>query len=49
MGDKLQKADGSNLTIDYVETVKLDKPVTVYNFTVADFHTYYVTDLDLGA
>ncbi|WP_235941793.1 polymorphic toxin-type HINT domain-containing protein [Paenibacillus puerhi] len=31
VGDKLQKADGSNLTIDKVEFVKLDKPVTVYN------------------
>ena len=47
VGDKLQKADGSNLIIDHVETVKLDKPVTVYNFTVADFHTYYVTDLGI--
>jgi hypothetical protein len=47
VGDKLQKADGSNLTIDKVEFVKLDEPVTVYNFTVADFHTYYVTDLSI--
>ena len=47
VGDKLQKADGSNLTIDKVEFVKLDEPVTVYNFTVADFHTYYVTDLGI--
>lgn len=46
-GDKLQKADGSSLTIDKVEFVKLDEPVTVYNFTVADFHTYYVTDLGI--
>jgi len=47
IGDKLQKADGSNLTIDKVEFVKLDEPVTVYNFTVADYHTYYVTDLGI--
>lgn len=47
VGDKLQKADGSNLTIDKVEFVKLDEPVMVYNFTVADFHTYYVTDLGI--
>ncbi|UQZ32236.1 hypothetical protein C2I18_00955 [Paenibacillus sp. PK3_47] len=47
VGDKLQKADGSNLTIDKVEFVKLEKPITVYNFTVADFHTYYVTDLGI--
>ncbi|KOP68476.1 hypothetical protein AMS62_26965 [Bacillus sp. FJAT-18019] len=47
VGDKLQKADGRNLTIDKVEFVKLDKPVTVYNFTVADYHTYYVTDIGI--
>ncbi|WP_186786051.1 polymorphic toxin-type HINT domain-containing protein [Paenibacillus agilis] len=47
VGDKLQKADGSNLTIDKVDFVKLNKPVTVYNFTVADYHTYYVTDLGI--
>ena len=47
VGDKLQKADGSNLIIDKVEFVKLDEPITVYNFTVADYHTYYVTDLGI--
>lgn len=47
VGDKLQKDDGSNLTIDKIEFVKLDEMVTVYNFTVADFHTYYVTDLGI--
>ncbi|URN93502.1 MAG: HINT domain-containing protein [Candidatus Pristimantibacillus lignocellulolyticus] len=47
VGDKLQKADGSNLTIDKVEFVLLDEPVMVYNFTVADYHTYYVTDLGI--
>ncbi|MFJ6207368.1 polymorphic toxin-type HINT domain-containing protein [Lysinibacillus sp. NPDC092081] len=45
IGDKLQKADGSNLTIDKVEFIRLDEPVTVYNFTVEDYHTYYVTDI----
>ncbi len=47
VGNKLQKADGSNLAIDKVEFVKLDEPVTVYNFTVADFHTYYITDIGI--
>ena len=47
VGDELQRADGSNLTIDKVEFVKLDEPITVYNFTVADYHTYYVTDLGI--
>ncbi|MGG4193273.1 polymorphic toxin-type HINT domain-containing protein [Paenibacillus sp. cl6col] len=49
IGDKLQKADGSNLTIDKVEFVKLVEPVMVYNFTVANYHTYYVTDLGIWA
>ncbi|MMZ63109.1 hypothetical protein D1872_253460 [compost metagenome] len=35
------------MTIDKVEFVKLDKPITVYNFTVSDYHTYYVTDLGI--
>nr|WP_269846562.1 polymorphic toxin-type HINT domain-containing protein [Paenibacillus roseus] len=35
------------MTIDKVEFVKLDEPGTVYNFTVADFHTYYVTDIGI--
>jgi RHS repeat-associated protein len=47
VGDKLQKADGSNLTIDKIDFIKLDKPVTVYNFTVADYHTYFVTDIGI--
>jgi RHS repeat-associated protein len=47
VGDKLQRADGSNLTIDRVEFVLLDEPVMVYNFTVADYHTYYVTDIGI--
>lgn len=47
VGDKLQKADRSTLTIDKVEFVLLDEPVMVYNFTVEDYHTYYVTDLGI--
>jgi hypothetical protein len=47
VGDRLQKADGSTLTIDKVEFVLLDEPVMVYNFTVEEFHTYYVTDLGI--
>jgi hypothetical protein len=27
--------------------IKQDEPVTVYNFAVADYHTYYVTDLGI--
>ncbi|TNJ53558.1 hypothetical protein FE784_40400 [Paenibacillus hemerocallicola] len=31
--------------MDKIEFIKLEKPVTVYNFTVLDYHTYYVTDI----
>lgn len=34
-GINSKKADGSNFAIDKVEFVKLDEPVTGYNFTVA--------------
>jgi hypothetical protein len=44
-GDKLQKSNGDLLTIDNIEIVKLQEKVIVYNFEVADFHTYFVTDL----
>lgn len=47
VGDKLLRSDKKKLTINKVEFVKLDKPVTVYNFTVDDYHTYYVTDLGI--
>jgi hypothetical protein len=32
----LQQANGNYLTINKVEFVKVDKPVTVHNFTVAE-------------
>jgi RHS repeat-associated protein len=46
-GDKLQQSNGNTLTIENIEIVKQDKPVKVYNFTVADFHTYFVSDLGI--
>ncbi|WP_379929214.1 polymorphic toxin-type HINT domain-containing protein [Marinicrinis sediminis] len=47
VGDQLQQADGTLLTINRIDIEYLDEPVTVYNFTVADFHTYYVSDLGI--
>lgn len=47
VGDKLQQSNGNTLTIDNIEIVKHDEMVKVYNFTVADFHTYYVSDLGI--
>jgi hypothetical protein len=47
VGDKLQQSDGNTLTIDNINIVKHDEKVKVYNFTVADFHTYFVSELGI--
>lgn len=47
VGDQLKQSNGHTLTIDQIEIVKHDQKVKVYNFTVADFHTYFVSDLDI--
>ncbi len=36
-------SDGSSAIIEAIEVEKLAVPQTTYNFEVADFHTYYVT------
>lgn len=46
-GDKLQQSNGNILMIDNIKIVKHDNPVKVYNFTVANFHTYFVSDLGI--
>ncbi|WP_135555998.1 polymorphic toxin-type HINT domain-containing protein [Paenibacillus cymbidii] len=47
VGDKLQQSNGNTLTIDSIKNVKHEEKVKVYNFTVADFHTYFVSDLGI--
>ncbi|WP_042196920.1 polymorphic toxin-type HINT domain-containing protein [Paenibacillus camerounensis] len=47
VGDRLQQSNGNTLTIDKINIVKHDEKVEVYNFTVADFHTYFVSDLGI--
>ncbi len=46
-GDTVELADGSSGTVDSVEITELDEPVTVYNFCVMDFHTYYVGESEV--
>jgi len=41
-GDLLTLADGTKAAIEKIWYEKLTAPVLVYNFEVADFHTYYV-------
>lgn len=47
LGDELQQSNVNTLTIDNIKIVKHDEKVKVYNFTVADFHTYFVSDLGI--
>ena len=41
-GDELTTEDGDTATVDTVECVHHDEPVTVYNFCVMEDHTYFV-------
>ena len=44
-GDSLVLVDGSIAEVFSVEVEELESPVTVYNFEVEDYHTYYVADI----
>jgi len=46
-GDTVELSDGSNAEVDNVETTELDEPITVYNFNVMDYHTYYVGESEV--
>lgn len=41
-GDILVLQNGKYVTVEKVQHEILETPITVYNFEVADFHTYYV-------
>ena len=43
-GDRLQLLNGEYVIIEQVQHELLETPITVYNFEVEDFHTYYVAD-----
>ncbi|WP_306294942.1 polymorphic toxin-type HINT domain-containing protein [Paenibacillus kribbensis] len=45
VGDLLVSSDGSKLVIDKIE--KEPREATVYNFEVADFHSYFVSNLGI--
>ena len=46
-GDKCLLSTGEDVTIEKVEVESLTEAETTYNFEVADFHTYYVTEKDV--
>ena len=43
-GDILVLVNGEYVVVEQVQHELLDAPVTVYNFQVEEYHTYYVTD-----
>ena len=46
-GDILTDSKGGEMPIEFIKTETTDSPVTVYNFQVEDYHTYYVSDTGL--
>ena len=44
VGDKVRLEDGTTGIVEKAKHAALDNPVTVYNFEVEDFHTYYVSE-----
>ena len=44
VGDKLVSVNGEDLIVEDYYTELTDEPVSVYNFQVEDFHTYFVGD-----
>lgn len=47
-GDELYTIDGSSVRIDEVREERLEEPVRVYNFRVAENHTYFVGKSGIG-
>ena len=43
VGDKLTTFDKKQVTVESIEFVHKNAPVYVYNFTVENYHTYYVS------
>ena len=46
-GEKVLTATGEVKTITRMEVEELEVPVTVYNFEVQDWHTYYVSEMEV--
>ena len=46
-GDRIQLLNGEYVIIEQVQHELLETPVTVYNFEVEDYHTYYVGDAEV--
>ena len=47
VSDRLLLSDGTCAIIEAIQIKKLEKSETTYNFEVADFHTYYVSESNI--
>jgi len=47
VGDRLVLYDESTVTIDSIRTVQKESPIKVYNFEVAEWHTYFITESNI--
>ncbi|MCX7570971.1 polymorphic toxin-type HINT domain-containing protein [Tumebacillus sp. DT12] len=45
IGDKMETSSGTTAAVEKIEQV--DEPTKVYNFSVADYHTYFVSELEV--
>jgi len=46
-GDMMLLLNGELVVVEQVQHEILESPVTVYNFEVEDFHTYYVSEISV--
>ncbi|WP_418804835.1 polymorphic toxin-type HINT domain-containing protein [Phascolarctobacterium sp.] len=46
-GDILVLLHGQYVVVEWVQHELLESPVSVFNFQVADYHTYYVSNMDI--
>ncbi|MEG2740356.1 polymorphic toxin-type HINT domain-containing protein, partial [Clostridium sp.] len=46
-GDIVVLQSGEKATVDEIDKVVYDELITVYNFEVEDFHTYFVSNLNV--
>lgn len=46
-GDKVVLQSGDKSTVEKIEKVVHNELITVYNFEVEDFHTYFVSDVSV--
>lgn len=47
VGNQVKLASGKDLIIESIQSVYLESPCLVYNFEVEDYHTYFVSNIEV--